>query len=354
MKYAVTVGPRKRALKVVAYGPEGIGKSTLAAAMPSPLFVDCEGGTDQLDVARLPAPTSWQMLLDEVRDVRDGAGSHTFGTLVIDTVDAAERLCTEAVVASDPGKRSIEDWGYGKGYVLVKERFSELVALLGEVVDRGVNVVLLGHAILSKVERPEEANSYDKWSMKLVDTKRVSNAALVKEWADMVLFLDYKVYVSKDDRSGKVTAAGRRRVVKTTHDATYDAKNRFGLPDEMPLDEGTYGTLAALLAPAPAATVATEAGTAVFPESPAPDGEEPCLLEPTAGWPETMAPLADLMEADGVAEAELRAAVAASGNYPADCDPTAYPQEFVDFLVGGWDKVFRMVQKIRAQKDVPF
>lgn len=347
MKFDITVGPRRRALKMVAYGPEGIGKSTLAAAMPSPLFIDCEGGTDQLDVARMPTPTSWQMLLEEVRSVRDEAAAHTFGTLVIDTVDAAERLCTEAVVGSDADKKSIEDWGYGKGYVLVKERFSELVGLLSEVVAAGVNVVLLGHAILSKVERPEEASAYDKWSMKLIDTKRVSDAALVKEWADMVLFLDYKVYVSKDDRSGKVTAAGRRRVVKTTHDATYDAKNRFGLPDEMPLDEGTYRTLAALLAPAPAATVATEEGTASFPESPAADGEEPCLLDPTAGWPDSMAPLADLMAADGVAEAELRAAVAATGNFPAECDPTAYPPEFVSYLCDHWAGVTAKVAELR-------
>lgn len=348
MKYEVTVGPRKRAIKVVAYGVEGIGKSTLAAAMPAPLFIDCEGGTDQLAVARLPAPTSWQMLLDEVRSVADDPGA--YGTLVIDTADAAERLCVAAVVASDPDKRSIEDWGYGKGYVLVKERFSELVEALSAVVEAGVNVVLLGHAILSKVERPEETQSFDKWSMKLVDTKRVSNAAMVKEWADMVLFLDFKVYVAKNDKSGKVTASGKRRVVHTSHDATYDAKNRFGLPDEMPLDAETAKTIAALLAPAPAVTVAAGGETHEFPEDPG----NPALLDPVAGWPESMAGLADLMEGAGVTEGELRLAVAASGNFPADCDPTAYPQEFVDFLVSDWDKVLPMVEKVRAQKDVPF
>ena len=64
-KYAVTSGVQAAPVKTVLYGPEGIGKSTFASHFPDPVFIDTEGGTKRLNVARLPQPTSWAMLLDE-------------------------------------------------------------------------------------------------------------------------------------------------------------------------------------------------------------------------------------------------------------------------------------------------
>ncbi len=86
-RYELSCGIREVPLKMLVYGVEGIGKSTLAAEMPSPVWIDAEGGTNQLPVARLPRPTSWAMLLDEVRAVRDG--EVPCSTLVVDTADAA-------------------------------------------------------------------------------------------------------------------------------------------------------------------------------------------------------------------------------------------------------------------------
>ena len=77
----ITTGIQQTALKVVIYGPEGIGKSTMAAAFPDPVFIDTEGSTKHMDVARLPKPTSAAMLLDEVRWARDN--SSQLGTLVV-------------------------------------------------------------------------------------------------------------------------------------------------------------------------------------------------------------------------------------------------------------------------------
>ena len=82
-KYAITSGTIAAPVKTVLYGPEGIGKSTFAAQFPAPVFIDTEGGTKRLNVARLPAPTSWAMLLDEVAEV--SRGNVPCGTLVIDT-----------------------------------------------------------------------------------------------------------------------------------------------------------------------------------------------------------------------------------------------------------------------------
>ena len=59
----ITRGKRARAQKVVIYGPEGIGKSSFASQFPDPVFIDTEGSTDNMDVARLDKPTSWTMRL---------------------------------------------------------------------------------------------------------------------------------------------------------------------------------------------------------------------------------------------------------------------------------------------------
>ena len=93
MKFQITRGLIVKPQKVVVYGPEGIGKPTFAADFPDPLFIDTEGSTNVYDVARLPAPTSWTMLLDEVREVIKNPTCCK--TLVIDTIDWAEQLCVQ-------------------------------------------------------------------------------------------------------------------------------------------------------------------------------------------------------------------------------------------------------------------
>lgn len=132
------------AMKVVIYGPEGIGKSTLAAKFPRPLFIDTEGSTRHMDVQRTERPTSWAMLLELVRCIKADPG--LCSTLVIDTADWAEQLCITSICDS---KRisGIEDMGYGKGYVYVAEEFGRLLNLLEEAVDNGIHVVLTAHAI---------------------------------------------------------------------------------------------------------------------------------------------------------------------------------------------------------------
>ena len=64
--YSITTGILNTPVKVVLYGPEGIGKSTFASHFPDPVFIDTEGGTKRLNVARLPQPTSWAMTRGEV------------------------------------------------------------------------------------------------------------------------------------------------------------------------------------------------------------------------------------------------------------------------------------------------
>ena len=335
-KYAVTAGVQDSPVKTVLYGPEGIGKSTFASHFPNPVFIDTEGGTKRLNVKRLPQPTSWAMLLDEVAEVRKG--SVPCGTLVIDTADWAERLCIQAVCAKAK-VNGIEDFGYGKGYTYVKEEFGKLLDALEEVLQAGHNVVVLAHAAITKFEQPDAVGNYDRWSMKT--SKQV--APLLREWCDMLLFANYKTVVEKvgDGKNAKSKASGGRRVLYTAHHPCWDAKNRFGLPDEMPFD---YAGIAACI---PGTTPA-----------PAPQPEPPAETVPKAllvpdlialGVPEKLAPL---MSANNVTPEELQAVVGKRGYFPEDMPIRDYPADFVEgCLIAAWPQVLQMVLDNR---DLPF
>ncbi len=337
MDFTITTGKVPTAKKAVIYGPEGIGKSSLAARFPNPLFIDTEGSTKELDIARLPAPTSWEMLKQEIEFVKQ---NRPCATLIIDTVDWAEALCIDSICVKH-GKNGIEDFGYGNGYVYEKEEFGRFLNSLNNIVENcGINVVLTAHAILRKFEQPDELGSYDRWELKL--GKKTTNliAPLVKEWADIVLFANYKTLSVAVDKDGKKhKAQGGKRVMYTQHHPCWDAKNRYGLPDEIPMDyeqirfifEGTTAPVQPAPAPVP------------VPVQPVP---EPI---PTAdnGIPQA---LSDLMAASGITEEKIRKAVAMKGYFPEEMPISAYPADFVNgVLIGAWQQI---VDFINA--DYPF
>jgi hypothetical protein len=214
------------ATRLALYGPEGVGKSTLAAGFPEPVFLDTEGGTAHLDVARFPRPRNWADALAAINHLLTVEHGHK--TLVIDSVDWLEKLLIEEVCRK-ANKEGLEDFGYGKGLVYLAEEFARFLALLEKLRDRGIHVVLVGHSTIRKFEAPDAAGSYDRYELKLA--KQV--AALVKEWVDALLFVNFVTKTTEKD--GKLRAVGgRERVIHTTHTAAWDAKNRYGLDDKLP------------------------------------------------------------------------------------------------------------------------
>ena len=193
-----------------------------------------------MDVARTPKPTSWTMLVEQVKYFK--ANPTACDTLIIDTVDWAEQLCM-ADICAKAQKKGIEDFGYGKGYVYLAEEFGRLLNLLEDLIELGINIVLVAHAQMRKFEQPDEMGAYDRWELKL----QKKTAPMVKEWADMVLFANYKTYVVNVDGQGadKGTnkARGGKRVIYTTHHPCWDAKNRHDLLSEIPLDYDEIGPL---------------------------------------------------------------------------------------------------------------
>ena len=383
-------GVKKQAIKCVIFGVEGIGKSTLASRFPDPLFIDTEGSTGNMDVARLPDPSSFAQLLSEVDYVKQHP--EICRTLVIDTMDWAERLCVDQICASKKVS-GIEDMPYGRGYVYVAEEIGRLLNRLEEIRQRGIHVVLTAHAQMRKFEQPDELGAYDRWELKM----NKKTAPIVKEWADMILFCNYKTMVVNIDgqgaQKGKNKAQGGRRVMYTTHHACWDAKNRFGLPEELPMDysaiahvveaAGSPQTAQTVKAPDPAPKLEKSRDESQakpqIPVKPAPEPEpvqmdltamveqapDPVIPEPAKEAPAVSRyfsnpdklpkALKDLMEQDDISEWSIQAAVMAKGYYPADTLIENMDPEFITgWIIAFWPQVKALIKEITEKEEVPF
>ena len=346
--FEISRGKIEKALRVVVYGIEGIGKSTFASQFPEAVFIDTEGSTNQMDVARYPTPTSWEMLISEVEQTISNPSG--IGTLVIDTVDWAQQLCIVSVCEKNQVK-GIEDFGYGKGYSYVKEDFGKLLNLLNDLVDKGVNVVLVAHSTIRTFTKPDEMGQYDRYELKLIDSPKCSISGLVKEWADVLLFANYETFITEDQNTKKKYATGNQRVMYTTHTAAWDAKNRFGMPDKLPFE---FSSIAQLFENKPE-SVKTEKQHAEkthdldllnnwFP-TPYTDTEDDVMSH----LPKE---LRDLMKADNVHPSELMQVVGDQGHFPSDMPIDKYdPDYYLGFLVPNWKAV---MNSIIEQRKLPF
>jgi len=316
-------GKEQRPKKIVIYGPEGIGKSTFASQFPDPLFIDTEGGTSNLDVRRIKCNKSWNELIAIVKEIH--ANPHICKTVVLDTADWSETLCTNAV-CEKYRKNNIEDFGYGKGYVYLVDEFARLLTLLDQLIEVGINVVITAHAKPRKFELPEEQGSFDRYEMKL--SRQV--APLIKEWSDALFFVNYKIYVVTTD-TNKKKAQGGKRVLYTTHNPTYDAKNRFDLPEELELDFKTISHLFEIY-DVPAYEVmdydSKDITTLAFVEE-----------------------LKKKLEHEDITEEDLQKVVAAKGHYEVEIPISEYSDDFITrWIIPNWKKIVETIKNEKGEQ----
>ena len=329
----ITKGIKTRPVKILIYGTEGIGKSTFASKFPKPVFRDLEGGTHYLNVDRVDGVLDWTELLSTVAEI----STSNYKTLVIDTADWAERLAIQ-YICDKYSKAGIEEFGYGAGYTYLVEEFGKLIKNLDRAIAHGINVVILAHATLRTITLPEEQGSYDHWELKL-NTKTTNKVApLVKEWADMVLFMNYKTMLVEDKAANmgtKKKAVGGKRVMYTTHTTFCDAKNRFGLANELPLE---YEQIASLI----------------------PSGEElPSTLdeipEELPRKEKLFIQLEELCKKDAVTEHQIQEAVSQKGYYDVKVPISEYDLDFIEgVLIGAWEQIKDFIKTHPFDTDVPF
>lgn len=334
----ISKGKKKIPYKVVIYGPEGIGKTTFASKFPAPIFIDTEDSTARMDgVDRFDGIKT----LDEVNLAIETLRTedHSYQTLVIDTFDKLELMINDKV-CEEQKVTGIEAIGYGKGYTYVAEKVNKLLGALDALrMAKGMNIVIVCHAQMRKFEQPDEMGAYDRWELKL--SKKA--APMVKEWADMVLFANYKTFVIKDGSSNK--AQGGKRVMYTTHNPCWDAKNRDGLPDQCEFD---FAPIAHLFEE-------TEQPKAEAPKKEKPKKkQEPELVPWSDEMNDTEKKLFELMKSAKITEAQVMVTFHEKGKFDGIMTIHEIPDwGFIEkSVIGNWNSFLGAVEKYG--KAVPF
>lgn len=226
-----SIRPTRRPMppRLLFFGPHKIGKSTLAAGAPSPIFIPTEDGQDQIESKAFPLCRSWADVLAAVATLY--TEPHDYQTVVLDSVDWAEQLAQKAVCA-EWKETSIEkvDKGYGHGYTYAADKMRELLEGLNALREkRGMAVILLAHAEIKNFNDPM-SEAYDRYQIKCA--KAVGK--LIQEWSDAIGFCHLQTFTKTEEQGfGKerVRAVTARRVVSFEPSASYDAGSRYGLKE---------------------------------------------------------------------------------------------------------------------------
>jgi len=224
--------------RLLVYGTEGIGKSTLAANAPKPIFVQTEDGLGEIACEKFPLATSVDDVLAALAEL--DTEQHDYQTVVLDSLDWTERLIWDAV-CQEFRATCIEkaDGGYQRGYVHALTHWRKVVDALNALrLGKGMAVILIAHAKVEKFEDPE-ATTYDRYSPRL--HKHAS--ALLTEWCDAVIFATRRYRTETEDTGfGRtrtiavgVGAEGGERILRCVGSPACIAKNRYSLPAELPL-----------------------------------------------------------------------------------------------------------------------
>ena len=226
---SISSGGTDRAPIMVLHSPPGLGKTTFAASAPNPIFIRTEDGLGGLQVDTFPE-------MQTIGDVMEALAAlyepNPYQTVVVDSLSALEPMIWNQV-AQDQGKKSIEDIGFGKGYIFAMDYWRDLMQALRGLAKQGVMPVLIAHTDIVRFDSPE-TDPYDRFQIKL--HKRAFQ--YLYEQSDIIGFASYPVHVRKqdsDDRKGRGVQKGERMLSLVERPALV-AKNRYSMPETVPLD----------------------------------------------------------------------------------------------------------------------
>jgi len=230
--------------RILLHGPEGIGKTTFGASAPNPIFIPTEDGQNQVDCSRFPLATSLEQIDDYLNTLL--REDHQFQTVVIDSADWLEKLIFDAVCKRF-GVSVIEkaDGGWGNGYKNALNCWSELLDKLGMLrQQKNMAVIFLAHSDIRPFRDPT-ASTYDQ----MVPRMQKLAMTMLTEWVDAIFYATRRIRLEKEgDRTiaHAIGANGGERIMRTVGGPDVMAKNRYNLPDELPL---SWSAFMAALAP---------------------------------------------------------------------------------------------------------
>ena len=227
---------------MILAGTPGIGKSSLAAQTPGVVFMtdESERGIETLkesgqvpDVPVMPPCASWSDVFEVLEALR--TGEHSYRALAVDAMGGFETLCHAEVCRRDfNGDRGKSGFlNYQNGYDVSVGDWRQFLSALDKLRDeRRMSIMLLGHVKIKNFKNPAGPD-YDRF---IVDVHEKTWSATHK-WADIVIFANYDL-AFLDETKGKAKAkGGQTRTMHTQYSASWEAKNRHGLPPEISMGD---------------------------------------------------------------------------------------------------------------------
>jgi len=223
--------------RILIHGDGGMGKSSLAAAAPAPLFIDIEDGLSEIDTTALPHPETFEDVMAQLRMVF--SEEHEYKTLVVDSADWLETLLNKDVCKKE-NKKSISDFGYGAGFQIVHEKFQQIIKALTEISKKKeMAIIILCHSQIKEYKNPLSEN-FDCYRLKMRD----KNSELFTEFSTLVGFLHTKIFVNKEDKgfsSQTKAIGGSQRILDCMPHAAFTAKNRYNITESIELPNPQKG-----------------------------------------------------------------------------------------------------------------
>lgn len=228
IKTSITRPPR-----ILFYGEQGMGKSTLAKEAGC-IFIQTSDGLEGLGVDTFG-------MCETLEDVRKQLEfllkeKHPYKAFCIDTLGGLERLLFSEI-CSELGLQYMTQASV-KSYPLAGKRMHELMDLISKVnAERKMFALLIGHSAITKFEDPT-TSSYDRYSLNMNDKL---GSYLMQE-VDVVGFINQKVLIKEESAGfkGEITKAkGLSRYVFFEKSPAFYAKDHdYGLPSEIKLEKG--------------------------------------------------------------------------------------------------------------------
>jgi GTPase SAR1 family protein len=215
--------------RLILYGTPKVGKTTFASKISNALFLDVEGGTEELNVSRIARPQleTYADIIAMLNAVL--SQEHDFHSLVIDSIDFMEKVLMRQVASEFGVKEFAQINGYGREYNALVNVWRQVLQLLDDIREkRNMAIVLIAHEAVKKIKEPN-TEGFDSFTLALEG----KSTELLKAWADAILFAKVEVY-TEQDKSKRVRATAGDRMLFTMNAPTHLAGNRYGLPAEIP------------------------------------------------------------------------------------------------------------------------
>ena len=227
--------PVKRNPIITITGDAGVGKTSLGAEFPAPIFIRAEDGIQAIDSDRMPDAFP---VIESVEDLMSQLGAlvheeHDYQTLVIDSTTQLEQLFIDHVVANDPKKpKSINTamGGFGAGLNAVSAMHGRVRKACGILNSKkNMTIVFIAHSDVSQIDLPD-SEPFSKYELRL-SRKSVTHYV---DNVDLVLYLKLQTFTrsSDDNTKAKAVSTGQRIAIVDTH-AAHVSKNRYGLTGEI-------------------------------------------------------------------------------------------------------------------------